>query len=71
MKLPAQARPLPEYRVVIQGARRGSDCRVAVYRLVEFNDGLTWRGAEKWGRAMIENEELCKNAQRLCSLPSY
>jgi hypothetical protein len=49
--------PFPEYFVKVQGEHSGSNCRVAVYKLIDETDGLTHRRAEKWGRTVIETEE--------------
>lgn len=71
MNLPTPPKPLPEIAVSIQGPKSGSTCRVAVYRLIDFTDGLTFRAAQKWGRAVVKMEEQCKDSLAGCSLPSY
>jgi hypothetical protein len=43
------AAPPAEQLIVIEGARNpGPNCRVLVYQLVEYMDGLTRHGARKW-----------------------
>jgi hypothetical protein len=69
MKLPAQPTPLPKYQVVIQGRGRGAEFRVAVYRLVEYKDGLSYRRAQNEGRAIVKSEERCEHGS--CSVPSF
>lgn len=71
MRLPLLPEPLPEIAVSVQGPRSGRSCRVAVYRLVDFNDGLSFRAAEKWGRALVKMEERCNDSSGGCPLPSY
>ena len=57
MRLPAPPEPLPDVALSVQGPRSGRACRVVVYRLVDYMDGLTFRAAEKWGRAIMKSEK--------------
>jgi hypothetical protein len=66
MKLPMPPRPLPELHVLIQGEHTGSYCRVAVWRLVDYMDGLTFKHAQRWARAALEGERRCNQKRVSC-----
>ena len=45
--------PPEEIRVVIQGSRRGQNCRAIVYRLVDYTTRpMSYRRAERWARTL-------------------
>jgi len=50
----AMAAGFPEFHVALHGARSGAGCQVGVYKLIDFQDGLTRRKAERWGREAVE-----------------
>jgi hypothetical protein len=56
MRLAPPPEPLPAVTISIQGSHSGSECRVAVWKLIDFTDGLTFRAAENWARAALEGE---------------
>jgi hypothetical protein len=67
VNLPAPPRPLPELVAQIQGPHKGSGCRVAIYQLVDYLDGLTFKRAQSWARRAVEREERCDEERASCS----
>lgn len=50
MKLPLPPKQLPEFAVSVQGPHAGQNCRAAIYRLMDYMEGLTFRAAQKWAK---------------------
>jgi hypothetical protein len=66
LRLPTPPVQLPDFAVEVQGSHSGSNCRVAVYQLVDYTDGLTFRRAQRWAKKLIEEEKRCTE-QHICS----